>query len=141
MWLNDSAGVALVVDDEHFARLFALQVLIDQRFVVLEAVDAAEALEVLRDNRDVSLLFTDINMPGDMDGVSLARHVREAYPDLPLILTSGREAPGEEGRLGNTKFLPKPYTALSLIKAIAEVTGNEPTVGPPPCSMVMLGHK
>jgi two-component system, response regulator PdtaR len=141
MGLNESAGVALVVDDEHFARLFALQVLVDQRFVVLEAVSATEAIEVLHENPDVSLVFSDIGMPGEMDGIGLAHHVRDACPELALILTSGHEAPPEASSIANMKFLAKPYTALALIEAVSSVTGNEPAAGPPPYSMVMLGQR
>lgn len=69
--------IALVVDDEVFARLLAVQILLDEGCIVLEADDAEQGLKVLGQNDDVTLLFTDISMPGAMDGLALAGTVRE----------------------------------------------------------------
>jgi two-component system, response regulator PdtaR len=113
---------ALVVDDEAFARLFAMQVLLDQGYMVLEAADVNEGLEVLDGHDDVAVLFTDISMPGDLDGLDLVDRVRLRRPDIGLIVTSGRSQP-EEGRLPEgASFLPKPYTAHALIEAVRSTT-------------------
>lgn len=109
--------VVLVVDDEVFARLLAVQIFLDQGFIVLEATDAEEALEVLDRNDDVELLFTDISMPGEMDGLNLIDHVRAERPQIRCIATSGRVDP----RLAlehATRFVPKPYTAFTLMEAL-----------------------
>src|SRR3954447_2563672 len=82
--------VALVVDDEPFARLSAVQVLVDQAYLVLEAADADEALALLEQNDDVSLVVTDIGMPGQMDGLAMARHLRDRDSGLALIVATGR---------------------------------------------------
>ena len=108
---------ALVVDDEAFARLYAMQVLLDEGFMVLEAADAGEGLDVLDEHDDVSVLFTDISMPGDLDGLDLVDRVRRRRPDIGLIVTSGRSAPGDRLPAG-AAFLPKPYTAHALLEAI-----------------------
>lgn len=119
--------VALVVDDEMFARLFALQILLDEGFTVLEAADAAEGLEVLDRNDDISLLFTDISMPGELDGISLAQRVRAKHPGIGLLITSGRvEPPAEEIPPGG-RFLPKPYTAHALMSMIRELERFSPS--------------
>lgn len=110
--------VALVVDDEIFARLFAVQILLDQGFTVLEAADAAEGLEVLDRNDHISLLFTDISLPGEMDGIRLAETVRRTRPDIALVLTSGRMEPAKDAVPQGGRFLPKPYTAHALARVI-----------------------
>lgn len=113
--------VALVIDDEAFARLFAIQILMDEGFTVLEAGDASEGLEVLDRNDDVKLVFTDISMPGDMDGLELARAVRDCRPDVAVLVTSGRSEPGEGALPAGGRFLPKPYTAHSLMTMIRDM--------------------
>jgi CheY-like chemotaxis protein len=114
----DWRKVALVVDDEAFARLYAVQILLDQGFLVIEAADVAEGLEMLECQDDVSVLFTDISMPGPLDGLHLAEQVRRERPDVALIVTSGREEPAG-GRLPpGAAFLAKPYTSHGLVEAI-----------------------
>ena len=110
--------VALIVDDEVFARLYAGQILLDEGFTVLEAADAVEALEVLNRNSAVDVLFTDISMPGEMDGLALINKARELRPDIALLVTSGLMQPEEADVARGVKFLPKPYTAHALMKMI-----------------------
>lgn len=110
--------VVLVVDDEVFARLLAVQIFLDQGFTVLEAEDAGQALEVLDRNDDVGLLFTDISMPGDMDGLRLIEQVRQQRPQIRCIATSGRVDPTLAFIPGTFRFLAKPYTAFTLMTAI-----------------------
>lgn len=110
--------VALVVDDEAFARLIAVQVFLDREFTVLEAADVAEALDVLDCNDDISLLLTDITMPGQLDGLDLIDHVRDSRPDIAIIVTSGQTQP-TAGRIpAEAPFLPKPYMVHCLDEAI-----------------------
>jgi CheY-like chemotaxis protein len=128
-----------VVDDEGFARLFALQILVDLGFLVLEAADAAEAIEMLHDNQDVMLVFTDISMPGAMDGAALAAEVRRARPHVALVVTSGH-APPAMAMFGETcRFLAKPYTATALIDAINAVTDARLEANPAMVHCVALG--
>ena len=121
--------IVLVVDDEVFARLFAVQVFLDEGFTVLEAADAEEGLEVLENNDDVGLLFTDISMPGDMDGLDLIARVREDRPGLSFVATSGQVMPADELLPHGARFLPKPYTAHALMSAIREVAAVKATIG------------
>ena len=114
--------IVLVVDDEVFARLFAVQIFLDEGFTVLEASDAEEGLEVLESNDDVGLLFTDISMPGEMDGLDLIARVRHERPDLSFVATSGQVMPADELLPLGARFLPKPYTAHALMTAIREVS-------------------
>lgn len=98
----------LVVDDEVLVRMFAVDMLVDAGFIVHEAESAPEALEVLRRHPEVTVLFSDINMPGAFDGLELARQVHLLRPDVQLILTSGRVRPSE-GDMPDADFVPKPY--------------------------------
>lgn len=121
MNLHQEGKVALVVDDEIFARLFAVQILLDEGFTVLEAADAAEGLEILNQNHAVDVLFTDISMPGEMDGLGLINKAREIRPDIALLVTSGLMQPEESDVGKGVKFLPKPYTAHALMRAIRQL--------------------
>jgi CheY-like chemotaxis protein len=120
----DWRKVALVVDDEAFARLYAVQVLLDQGFIVLEAADAGEGLEVLDCEHDVSVLFTDISMPGDMDGLDLVDRVRSDRPDIALVVTSGRVEGAGDRMPPGASFVAKPYTAHALIEAIKSAVAD-----------------
>lgn len=119
MVLSGYQKIALVVDDEVFARLFAIQVLLDEGFTVIEAGDAQEGLNMLDRNDDVALVFTDIKMPGDMDGIGLTEWVRQNRPEVAVVLTSGVEIQGTQ-LPQNVRFLPKPYTANALMTTIRE---------------------
>jgi two-component system, response regulator PdtaR len=116
-----NSSVVLVVDDEVFARLFAVQIFLDEGFTVLEAADAEEGLAMLERNEDVGLLFTDLNMPGPLDGLQLARRVRDAHPDIALVATSGCMAPCEGALPSGSRFVPKPYTAHALMTTIRDL--------------------
>lgn len=109
--------VVLVVDDEVFARLLAAQIFLDQGFTVLEAEDADHAMAVLRGNDDVDLLFTDISMPSEMDGLRLIDRVKKERPQIRCIATSGRVDPRFDD-LSGAAFVPKPFTAHALVDVI-----------------------
>lgn len=119
--LVSKSKVALIVDDEVFARMFAAQIFIDEGFTVLEAQDAAEGLDVLSRNDDVSVLFTDISMPGEMNGIGLASRVARNRPGLALLITSGCVEPSARDIPAGGRFLRKPYTAQALTAALREV--------------------
>jgi CheY-like chemotaxis protein len=118
---RENAPVVLVVDDECFARLFAVQILLDAGFMVLEARDAAEAVEMLHENSDVQVLITDITMPGALDGWDVVAEARRLQPALRVIVTSGAADPGEGLRVPVDSFVAKPFTAGAFIDALAGV--------------------
>jgi CheY-like chemotaxis protein len=122
--------IVLVVDDEVFARLFAVQIFLDEGFTVLEAADAEEGLEVLEANDDVGLLFTDISMPGEMDGLDLIARVREERPELSFVATSGHGVPADQLLPLGARFLPKPYTAHALMTMIREMSSAARAAAP-----------
>jgi len=108
----------LVVEDEAFIRLMAADSLAERGFDVIEARDAAEALHILEEHDEVEILFTDINMPGEMDGLQLAGTVAVKRPDVRLVITSG-----SDGIIGGPIpnrgiYLAKPYRPDELAAAI-----------------------
>ena len=116
-----SETVILIVEDEAILRLHAVELLNDAGFATLEAGEAEEALDVLDRHPDVSVLFTDINMPGRFDGLELARRVHARRPDIKLILTSGRPAPAAKDIPDEGRFIAKPYDLnhiAQLVRAI-----------------------
>jgi CheY-like chemotaxis protein len=108
----------LIVEDEAFIRMEAADVLADAGCVSLEAGDAEEALTVLEEHPEVRLLFTDINMPGTMDGLVLAKRVVETIPDMALIVTSGKHRIPDADLPDHGVFLPKPYCRSDLVEAV-----------------------
>jgi CheY-like chemotaxis protein len=83
-----SPSVVLVVEDEPLLRMMAVEVVEEVGFVALEAGNADEAVALLESRSDIALLFTDINMPGSMDGLKLAHAVRGRWPPIKILLVS-----------------------------------------------------
>jgi DNA-binding response OmpR family regulator len=104
--------VVLVVEDEVILRMAVCAHLRDAAFVVIEAVDAEEAVELLQANRSIALVFSDINMPGPLDGNDLAAWIAVQYPEVKVLLTSGI------GREGGPPFIAKPYAFAELQRRI-----------------------
>lgn len=109
----------LVVDDEVFVRMNAAEMLSDAA-AVFEAGDAAEALAVLAAHHEIMLVFTDINMPGEINGIALAAKVYLDRPGIQLIVTSGRECHSDGDLPDHATFLPKPYRETELISVVNE---------------------
>jgi CheY-like chemotaxis protein len=115
---NRSRPVVLVVEDEYLVRLYAADVLVEAGFNVVQANNADEAIALLEARKDIRLVFTDIDMPGEMDGLKLAAAVRDRWPPIQLILTSGKYNPDDDCIPDRGHFLPKPYHANSLANAV-----------------------
>jgi CheY-like chemotaxis protein len=111
MMTAPQATTVLVVEDEGLVRLDAAESLRDAGFEVLEASDAKEALATMELRDDIGVVFTDIDMPGGIDGLELARRVRRARPLMRLILTSGTARPDPRQMPDDGAFLSKPYSA------------------------------
>jgi CheY-like chemotaxis protein len=104
-------AVVLLVEDEALVRMIACDGLEMAGFDVVEANSAQSALDILRSRSDIGVLFTDVNMPGALDGMQLAQLVHQYWPKIKLVVTSGRALAGpvpDDGR-----FLPKPYRQTS----------------------------
>jgi two-component system, response regulator PdtaR len=111
----------LVVEDEELLRLFAADLLEEHGFRVVEARNAAAALKVLETRDDVRLLFTDIQMPGTLDGMDLAREVHQRWPRVLLVITSCQKKPTEEEMPDHGRFVAKPYRAEELLGQVDDM--------------------
>jgi CheY-like chemotaxis protein len=107
--------VVLIVEDEPLLRLLAVDIVEDAGFVALEARDADEAIALLESRPDITVLFTDINMPGSMDGLKLANAVRNRWPPIKLLLVSGQVRPQESELPSDSRFVAKPYGTAAMI--------------------------
>jgi CheY-like chemotaxis protein len=113
------SAVVLIVEDELLVRENAAGMLQSAGYVTLQARDAAEAIAILESRDDIRVVFTDVQMPGSMDGLRLAALIRDRWPPVELIVTSGHTQPDSAALPERARFLPKPYSDASLISAIA----------------------
>lgn len=107
----------LVVEDESLLLFSIAEDLRDAGFTVLEARNADEAIKQLEACPEIRLLFTDIDMPGSMDGLRLSAAVRDRWPPVKIIVTSGKQNPGADA-LPDGLFIPKPYSTQAVTSAI-----------------------
>ncbi len=114
--------VVIVIEDELLIRMAIVEALLEDGFEVLEATHAREAITMLEANAaQVHALFTDVNMPGDLDGMGLTRHAHIHWPWLSLLVTSGRSYPTAGALPEGTKFISKPYQPTNVILNIREM--------------------
>lgn len=115
---QNSRVVVLIVEDEPLVRLVGADVLEEAGFDVVEAADADEALAILETRPDVRVLFTDINMPGSLDGLELAHLVHERWPEVRLLVTSGRFQLRNEDIPDQGQFVAKPYEPAAVVRKL-----------------------
>jgi CheY-like chemotaxis protein len=115
---NKSLPVVLIVEDEPLLRMLAVEVVEEAGFVALEAGDADEAVILLESRPDIALLFTDIDMPGSMDGLKLARAVRDRWPPIKILVVSGHVRPRQKDLPPNSRFVGKPYRAAAMVEEL-----------------------
>jgi CheY-like chemotaxis protein len=110
----------LVVEDEILVRWLVVEIFEDAGYEVIEAANGDEALSVFAERPDIRAVFSDIHMPGSTDGLALARRVRSARPDCPVVLASGRGPETVELPAG-TRYLPKPYRGEIAVALVEEL--------------------
>src|SRR3982074_1488042 len=127
MVLHQTAGPpkVLVVEDEVMVRMRAGDIVEDAGFLPGEAVNADEALAILESRSDIELLFTDIQMPGSMDGLKLAHAVHERWPSIKIILVSGQLTPTEADKPTNSRFFGKPLEEKTIIAKLQKMIGQD----------------
>lgn len=108
----------LVVEDEALIRMSTTATLEDAGFRVLEAGSSAEEIDILSHHGEVTIMMTDVNMPGPMNGLVLVAQVRCDHPDIRSIVVSGHSNAMEASMAGATGFLPKPYMAQTMVQAV-----------------------
>ena len=106
----------LVVEDEPLIRDIIAEQLTDAGYEVVEVGDAGKAIAILEARQDIQLVFTDIDMPGSMDGLKLAVAVRNRWPPVHIIITTGKARPMIIP--ANALFIPKPYLSKAVVTAI-----------------------
>ena len=116
---DTNQAVVLVVEDEPFILLNTVDYLESSGLLVLEAVNAAIALRILETRPDITHLFSDIDLPGPINGLELATLVRQRRPEVGIILTSGHMLPNSFELPDGVAFFPKPYRLTDVCERIA----------------------
>lgn len=113
----------LVVEDEMILRMRAVDIVEDAGFHSVEAVNADEAISILESRSDISLLFSDIQMPGSMDGLKLAHAVHDRWPGIKIVLVSGQVKPAEADTPADSRFFRKPLSVEQMILQLQAMIG------------------
>jgi two-component system, response regulator PdtaR len=114
--------LVLVVEDEALIRMNSADAIRGLGFNVIEAVDADHAISLLESVPGITVVFTDIQMPGSMDGLLLAAVVRDRWPPIALLITSGQRHPPTADMPAGAQFIPKPYSPLQLKEQLHLIT-------------------
>jgi DNA-binding NtrC family response regulator len=122
MRAHPSKATVLVVEDDAIQRWFAVSMVEAAGFEAIEAGNADEAVRILESRKDIRIVFTDINMPGSMDGMKLAACIRDRWPPVEIILTSGEFGEKDVTLPARGLFFPKPYDPNAVSEAMRRMT-------------------
>ena len=122
--MRSGTPVILVVEDEAIVRMMAVSVAENAGFEALWAATADEAIKILESRPDIRLVFTDVNMPGSMDGLRLAYAIRKRWPPVELIVTTGHRHIQSHELPDRGRFFAKPYNINALSQAFQEMAGD-----------------
>ncbi|RIX99529.1 response regulator [Aureimonas flava] len=114
----------LVVEDDALVRAEAVDLCEEAGFTAYEARNADQAIRLLERHSDIRVLFTDVEMPGTMDGLKLARAVRDRWPPVAIIVTSGRIRVESADMPENGLFFAKPYPPRGIIEALSAIAAQ-----------------
>lgn len=120
-FMNTQRTAVLVVEDEPLIRMGIVDELELAGFDVFEAANSAVAIQILMANSEISVMFTDVDMPGDVDGLKLAAAVRDRWPPITIIVTSGQRAVSVNDLPVRARFMPKPYNPDLVVQSIFEM--------------------
>src|SRR3954470_2563217 len=118
---NAGIAVVLVVEDDPLLRMNAVDMIGEAGFRVIEAPDADAAIELLESRSDIRLIFTDIDMPGSMDGLALAHAVADRWPPVGIVATSGHFKVSETDLPTGGRFIQKPYRQHQVVGMLSEL--------------------
>ncbi len=110
----------LVVEDEFFSRLHAVNLVEAAGYEAVEASNADDAIAILEARKDIRIVFTDMDMPGSMDGLKLAHAIRKRWPPVEVILTSGHFNLSDHDMPERGRFFPKPYRDQDIISTLRD---------------------
>ena len=119
-----SKVVVLVVEDQVIIRMGAVDLVHSAGYEAIEASNADEAIAILETRSDIQLVFTDVQMPGSMDGIKLAHHIRNRWPPVRLIVASGKAIMQESSLPEGSRFFAKPYHDGRIVEAIAKLLSD-----------------
>jgi CheY-like chemotaxis protein len=111
-------STVLVVEDEPLVRHTICEGLAYEGYEVLTAANADEAIKILESRTDISTVFTDVEMPGSMDGLKLAAAVRNRWPPVNIVITTGKSRPSDSQMPRNSQFIAKPYQTAHVLRAL-----------------------
>jgi two-component system, response regulator PdtaR len=114
--------VILIVEDEFLLRMDSAELIENAGFQVIQAGNADEAIEILKARPGIHVVFTDIQMPGSMDGLKLARFVRNRWPPIKIVATSGLLRVEDVDLPTGSVFLPKPYRGTEVVATLRKLT-------------------
>ena len=116
--------VVLIVEDEALIRAVAVSIVEHAGFEAMEAANADDAVKILEARKDIRLVFTDIQMPGSMDGLQLASAIRDRWPPIGLIITSGNMTAPLMDLPDRSHYIPKPYTLFDVMRALNKLVAR-----------------
>ena len=122
--LTAKRPVVLIVEDDFLIRMHAAEMIADAGFDVVEAASADEAILLLEVRLDITVVFTDIQMPGSMDGLKLAAAIRGRWPPIKIVATSGLVDVRQDDLPEGGRFLPKPYSPEQIVRTLRELTNS-----------------
>lgn len=128
--MNNGIAVVLIVEDSTIIRMGAVDLVLSAGYEALEACDADEAIRILEQRTDIDIVFTDIDMPGTMDGLKLSHYIRKRWPPVKLIVASGADVLEESSLPAGSRFFSKPYDDLSITREMARLLASAPLAAP-----------
>lgn len=123
--MRNGIAVVLVVEDSMLIRMGALDLVRSAGYEALEAADADAAIRIMESRDDIDLVFTDVQMPGTMDGVKLAHYIRDRWPPVKLIVASGATILEESSLPIGSSFFSKPYDDTLILDAMAQLISSD----------------
>ena len=129
--MRNGKAVVLVVEDDFLVRMGAVEIVLNAGYEVLEAGSADEAIQILTSRNDIELVFTDVQMPGTMDGLELARYIEIRWPNVNIIVTSGTLVLQTNTLPPGAGFFAKPYVddtvtdEIALMLSVSLLFGNQ----------------
>lgn len=127
--MKNGKAVILVVEDSAIIRMSAVELVLLAGYEGLEAQNADEAIRILESRSDIDLVFTDVQMPGTMDGIKLSHYIRDRWPPVKLLVASGNAILEESSLPKGSRFFSKPYDDHAITDAMARLLPGGTSAG------------
>ncbi|WP_103332891.1 response regulator [Pseudotabrizicola formosa] len=123
--MKNGTHIVLVVEDSALIRMGAIDLVRSAGYEALEACDADEAIRILESRDDIDLVFTDVQMPGTMDGIKLSHYIRDRWPPVKLLIASGAAIIGASSLPSGSQFSSKPYDDHEIIDVMTRLLASD----------------